>query len=364
MSQILSQIWYNSFMIYEPKYTINDKVRNNLQEIERLKDVVRGHQILPEVEASIRLRATVNTVHSSTSIEGNPLTPGEVRAVIDEDKKLSKKEYAETEVQNYKRAMDFIAERKGGNSDVAKADILQLHKIITERLLPNTKSSHFRQNAVYIENQNHEVLYEAAPAVEVEPAVEGLLEWANNNRAVVPAVIIAAILHYELVTIHPFVDGNGRTSRALAMLYLALNHYDCDGTLSLDSYYASDKHAYYEILQEVHGRDYQKSVGADLTPWLEYFTNGFLTSLHVLDAEIRVLDLLMPAKSNNFGLSREDYDILNYVAEFGAIGVREAEAILPELNRRTVQRRLKKLVDTGRLSMVGATHEAKYVLKD
>ena len=57
-------------MSYNPKYTINDIVRSNLQEIERLKDIVLGHKILPEAEASVHLRATVDKVHSSTSIEG------------------------------------------------------------------------------------------------------------------------------------------------------------------------------------------------------------------------------------------------------------------------------------------------------
>ena len=346
-------------MKYEPKYTINDKIRHNLQEIERLKDLVHGHRILPEVEASIRLRATVDKVHSSTSIEGNPLTPNEVRAVISEEKKLSKQEYAEIEVQNYKRALDYINERKEGSLDITKSDI---HEIITDRLLAKTKSGHFRKNAVYIENQDHEVLYEAAPADAVEPAVDALLKWINDNRAIIPTAVVAGILHYELVTIHPFADGNGRTSRAAAMLFLALSRYDCNGTLSLDSYYASDKRTYYDILQGTHGRNYKESRNADLTPWLDYFTDGFLTSLHILDAEIRVLDLLAPELEGT-NLSREDHDILSYVAKFGSIEIQEAEAILPELNRRSVQRRLKKLVDAGYLSLVGATHDAKYVLK-
>lgn len=350
-------------MSYNPKYTVNDIVRSNLQEIERLKDVVLGHRILPEAEASVHLRATVDKVHSSTSIEGNPLTPNEVRAVISDKKRLSKEEYAEIEVQNYKHALDFIAERRNGSSEITKSDVLNLHKIITDRLLPKSKVGHFRKGDVYVENQDHEVLYEAAPAHTVEQAVGKLLEWANNNRVVVPTAIIAGILHYELVTIHPFSDGNGRTSRALAMLFLAINDYDCNGALSLDSYYASDKHAYYKILQEVHGRNYTESRSADLTPWLAYFTDGFLTSLHILDAELRILDTLAhTAKSSN--LSREDNDILDYVTRFGSIEIREAEAILPEMNRRTIQRRLKRLVEAGYLELVGETHDAKYVMKN
>ena len=84
-------------MSYVPKYTINEKIKSNLQDIERLKNNIRGSRILPEAEASIRLRASVESVHSSTSIEGNPLNANEVRAVITSDKILSKEEYAESE---------------------------------------------------------------------------------------------------------------------------------------------------------------------------------------------------------------------------------------------------------------------------
>ena len=98
----------------------------------------------------------------------------------------------------------------------------------------------------------------------------------------------------------------------------------------------------------------------DLTSWLEYFTNGFVASLHVLNAEIRILDTMLPKTDS---LSREDEDILSYVAKFGAIEISEAEAILPEMNRRSIQRRLKKLVDSGYLELVGATHDAKYIMR-
>lgn len=347
-------------MKYEPKYTISDRLHANLQEIERLKNIVRGRRVLPEAEAAIRLRATVDTVHSSTSIEGNPLDVNEVRAVITENKKLSKKEYAEIEVQNYKRALDFIDERRGGALDITQADVLELHRIITSQLLDNTRCGKFRQNPVYIENQDHQVMYEAGPAEEVENEVEELLAWVNDNRAITPVAIVAGILHCKLAAIHPFADGNGRTARALTMLWLALNNYDCDGALALDSYYAADRRSYYDILQATHGKNYANSEGADLTSWLEYFTDGFVAALHVLDAEIRILDTFVPQTGE---LTREDEDILSYVESFGAIDISEAETILPEMNRRSIQRKLKKLVDDGYLELVGATHDARYVKK-
>lgn len=351
-------------MDYTPKYTISEKVRNNIREIEKLKNRIQGSRILPETEASIRLRASVESIHSSTSIEGNPLSANEVRAVITSDKILTKEEYAEVEVQNYKNALDYIDKRRHGSSDITLEDILELHRIITDRLLDRTRNGKIRKNPVYIEDQNHKILYTAVDVDKIKSALDGLVEWIKASQLQIHPIIIAAIIHFRIAAIHPFSDGNGRTARALTSLFLALNQYDCNGSLVLDSYYASDRSAYYAILQLVNGKDYNTSVKADLTPWLEYFTNGFLTALHILDAEIRMINLVIPSGEKANKLDREDQDILSYVSKFGSISISEAEECMPEAHRRSVQRKLKQLVEAGYLVKIGEARDTKYVIKN
>lgn len=350
-------------MSYVPQYTINEKIKNNLQDIEKLKNNIRGNHILPEAEASIRLRASVESIHSSTSIEGNPLNANEVRAVITSDKILSKEEYAEIEVQNYKNALDYIDKRRHSSPDVTLDDILELHRIITDRLLDKTRNGRIRKNPAYIENQDHEILYAAIDAEKVEDALNELIDWINKSQFSIHPAIIAAVIHFRMAAIHPFSDGNGRTARALTSLFLALSQYDCNGALVLDSYYASDRKAYYAILQLLCGENYAFSVKSDLTPWLEYFTDGFLTSLHVLDAEIRMINLAVVDKDATL-LDREDQDIISYVSKFGSISISDAEEILPEVSRRSVQRKLRQLVDNGYLAMVGEARDARYILNN
>lgn len=350
-------------MSYVPQYTINEKIRNNLQEIEKLKNNISGSRILPEAEASIRLRASVESIHSSTSIEGNPLNANEVRAVITSDKILTKEEYAEIEVQNYKNALDYIDKRRHSSAEITMEDILELHRIITDRLLDKTRNGKIRKNPVYIENQDHEILYTAVDANKVENALNELLEWVKSSQFSLHPAIIAAVIHFRIAAIHPFSDGNGRTARALTSLFLALNQYDCNGALVLDSYYASDRKAYYAILQLLCGKNYAFSIKSDLTSWLEYFTDGFLTSLHVLDAEIRMINLVVIDK-NITSLDREGQDIISYVSKFGSISISDAEEILPEVSRRSIQRHLKQLVDDGYLELIGETREARYILKN
>lgn len=359
----VAQMWYNTIMNYVPQYTLNEKIRGNLQGIEKLKNNIHGSRILPEVEASIRMRASVESIHSSTFIEGNPLNVNEVRAVITSGKILSKEEYAEIEVQNYKNALDYIDRRRRNSPEITLEDILELHRIITSRLLNKTRNGKIRKSPVYIENQDREILYVAIDADKIKNALNELLDWVNASQFSIHPVIIAAIIHFRIAAIHPFSDGNGRTARALTSLFLALNQYDCNGALSLDSYYASNRKAYYAILQLLCGENYTFSAKSDLTPWLEYFTDGFLTSLHVLDAEIRMINIAISDK-DTATLDREDQDLISYISKFGSISISSAENILPEVSRRSIQRRLKQLVDDGYLELVGETHEAKYVLKE
>lgn len=346
-------------MSYQPIFKVSDRVRRHLQDIERLRSTITSGHILPAVEASVRHRASVESVHSSTSIEGNPLDINQVRAVISSDRILTKQEYAEIEVYNYKQALDYINRRRSGG-DITLDDILKLHQIITDRLLDSTRSGKIRRRPVYIEDGQHQIIYTAVDAPRVKNELIGLLNWIKDNQFVLHPVIIGAVIHFHLAAIHPFSDGNGRTARAATALYLALAHYDNDGTLTLDTYYASDRPSYYAILRRLNGENYASSQQADLTPWLEYFAEGYLTSLRVLDAEIRLLSLA--TLTDKPALNRHDQDIISYVAKFGSLNISEAESILPELSRRTIQHRLKHLVDQGYLDLVGATHEAKYVL--
>ena len=346
-------------MSYQPVFKISDQVRRYLQDIERLRSTITSGHILPSVEASVRHRASVESVHSSTSIEGNPLDINQVRAVISSDQVLTKQEYAEIEVYNYKQALDYIDRRRSGG-DITLDDILKLHQIITDRLLDSTRSGKIRHRPVYIEDEQHQIIYTAVDAPRVKNELIDLLNWVEDNQFVLHPVIIGAIIHFHLAAIHPFSDGNGRTARAATALYLALAHYDNDGTLALDTYYASDRPSYYAILRRLNGENYASSQQADLTPWLEYFAEGYLTSLRVLDAEIRLLSLA--TLTDKPALDRNDQDIISYVAKFGSLNISEAESILPELSRRTIQHRLKRLVNQGYLDLVGSTHEAKYVL--
>jgi predicted HTH transcriptional regulator len=98
-----------------------------------------------------------------------------------------------------------------------------------------------------------------------------------------------------------------------------------------------------------------------LNPWLAYFTSGFLSAAKVLQATITVLAATVQDTGETKRIKQDDADLLSYAKQFGSISLSEAEEILTGVNQRTVQRKLKKLVNEGYLRMSGSARETKYI---
>ena len=103
--------------------------------------------------------------------------------------------------------------------------------------------------------------------------MKNLVGWLNQEKDTHP-VIKAGVAHYQFVTIHPFMDGNGRTARALATYILYHANYDLKQFISLEEFYSADRSKYYQELQNCQGHNYYNRPNADITSWLEYFICG------------------------------------------------------------------------------------------
>jgi Fic family protein len=225
-------------------------------------------------------------------------------------------------------------------------------------LLLDGKVGGLRKNDVYIIDQDEVIQYVGPEAATVSNELSELLDWLNNSSISLHPVIVAGLLHLQFVSIHTFSDGNGRTTRALTSLYLGLRDYDFRGSLVLDSYYSVAKRDYYSALHTSQGNNYAEVVANDVTFWMEYFTGGFLLSAKVLLTEITLLSSAvgkMPIK-----VSHDEIDILAYAKQFETISLSGAEGILPNVARRTLQRKLNNLVDRGYLKPEGKARNTVY----
>jgi Fic family protein len=198
----------------------------------------------------------------------------------------------------------------------------------------------------YVANsRTGEIIYTPPSPTEVPALMRELVEWLRAEQTIHP-VLIAGIAQFQLVHIHPFVDGNGRTSRLLSTLALYRAGYDFKRLFTISEYYDRDRAAFYAALQGVRQAD------MDLTGWLEFFVTGLATQLQEIRARgeqaIRI-DVL----ASEQGLNGRQSLLVEALLERGSLTLAEACRLLPDVARRTVQRDLKRLAELSLVAELG-----------
>lgn len=346
--------------MFKPKFTITSDINSTIAEIEKLKTIVDQATILPELEVQLRFRATVDSVHSSTSIEGNPLNQQEVQKVL-RGNSVTASDYALREVLNYKQALDWLNQNTN-ELDEDPEQILTLHSLVMRDLLPSKKVGNWRSGSIYVVdkiNGEEIVQYTGPEAERIPKLINSFLKWVSiQQKANLHPVLLAGLIHYIFVSIHPFSDGNGRTTRLLVHKYLKSANYTFRDSLSLDGYYLLNRKKYYKALNR--GEDFDLRMYSDITPFLEFFVSGFLNSAKTLTKYVQSGKLFDEDKKP-LRLNQEELRLLDYTYQFGSITLTEAMDVLTTA-KRTTQRRLMSLVDKNILKVVGRGPATKYLL--
>lgn len=352
--------------MFQPKYTITHSIVNNLITIAEVRSLVTHTSILPKQEARLRHKALVRMIHSSTSIEGNQLNPYEVERVL-AGESIQASERDIIEVKNYQLAMQYVSNHVAQHQAITQQTILEIHRLVTQGVLPEEKSGHFRKQPVYVVSRQGsriiEVRYTGPEAKQVLRLVQQLLHWITQaNQTNICPVIIAGLVHAEIAAIHPFADGNGRTARILATLILYEKGYDFRKLFALEDYYNANRPAYY---QAIHlGKTYAKRSAADMTNWLEYFIAGFSSEMEA------VRELLIPlsldAKMRNklggqVQLDPKQLKLIDFIMTMERITSKDVQDIITVKERRA-QNYLKTLEEMQLLRRVGQGPATYYVL--
>ncbi|CAN5213361.1 Dot/Icm type IV secretion system effector CoxFIC1 [soil metagenome] len=346
--------------MFSPQFQISNKILNNISKIEAVEEVIRHSPILPLWEKEFREDAIVRSVYHGTHIEGNMLHKEEAKEVL-RGKEIMARARDIQEVINYRRVIDYIDREVGKGSDtVTEETILDLHKIIVDKILGPGEAGTYRTKQVVIRNsQTGEITFRPPIPIEVPYLMKDFVMWINRmNRDEMHPILKAGITHHELVRIHPFIDGNGRVARSLATLVLLQGGYDIRRFFSLEEYYDRDAIMYYESLQ--------KATAGDMTAWLEYFTYGATVEFELI--KDKILRLSKDAKwKEKFGgkqifLSDRQVKVVEYIQEIGYLQNKAFSSIFPDVSEDSVLRDLKDLIDKGLIKKIGKTKAARYVL--
>ena len=338
--------------MFEPQFTYTDKIVNYIAKIASAKEVISNAKIIPLYDAKLKQDALIRSSHYSTSIEGNPLNLDEVKTLIKNNQKPTTK--AEQEVLNYFNVLNQL--NNYCDKPITKNTILSVHKDLTKDLLKNPEyEGKFRDTRVFIGNlHTQKINYMPPDAYKVPYLVDELLDWLNNSTDEMYPVIIAGILHYELVRIHPFVDGNGRTSRLMATLILSIHKFNIDNYFTLDEFYNIDRQAYVDALNSADKNH-------DLTNWLEYFCRGVLYSIDKVKSEVLKLAEITSKYDTAIQLTPNEISVLTLLEEKKHIQNKDIQGML-NISPQASYKIIKKLKDKKLIKSIGKGRNTEYIL--
>jgi len=233
--------------------------------------------IKPEIENELVFDSIIEEAWASNIIEGAFTTHKRAQELV--RRNLTPKDKNELMMKNNHQAMTFIIENR--ESDFSIDFILNLHRIITQDTLEDPEyAGKFRDDDVFIRDKTNTVIFKPMTAEKIENSLKNLVTWVNtqSDKDFIHPIVKASIIHFFLVYVHPFFDGNGRTARALFYFYLLKNRYDFFKYFSISALIAKQKEKYYKAIKEVEDYD------DDLTYFLLYSADVVMKSIdEILD---------------------------------------------------------------------------------
>jgi len=343
--------------MFNPKYTITDLLLANITKINSLVSELNNRRFARLVLVEFERTAREVSAHTSTSIEGNPLSLTDVKRVL-KSKAINIRD-TEKEVVNYNRVLEMLNKLlKNDHLELSLKLLLEVHRQVTLELLPSYDSGALRKRPVVVNDpQTGKVVY-LPPEVDKVPAlITELINFINKNSRDINPLIMAGIFHKQMVIIHPFMDGNGRTTRLMTKVLLAKMGLDTFNLFSFENYYSQNVTKYFQTVGE-YG-DYNELVNnIDFTKWLEYFTGG------IIDELLRVAKIL-PDKGNSPETQLEPHHlkILEYIKKNGFITQRDY-AKMTDRAKPTRALDFVKLINLQLIKRKGNGRGAHYVFKE
>jgi len=232
----------------------------------RATDLVFG-LIDPDMGKRMHVRSLTDEMLSSLEIEGEKISYKSVYSSICRRLDIQ----LETKAKTDRYAEDIakiVIDATGNLQPLSTTRIKQWHSLLfssSARLKPNFIGD-YRQGPVFIttgSGRNSEVIYEGLPYEYIDHAMEDLIEYINNSWKEMP-LVKSAIASLWFLCIHPFEDGNGRISRAIADYVLSVGYQDTSRVYSMSSLILKHREEYYHVLQEVSSQ----AQSLDLTRWI------------------------------------------------------------------------------------------------
>lgn len=317
--------------------------------------------LAPERLSALRRVATIESIGSSTRIEGSKLTDREVERLLSSlaIKKFETRD--EQEVAGYAELMDLMF-RAWQDIPFNENHVKQLHQILLqysqkdERHRGGYKTSSNSVAAFDARGVQIGIVFETATPFDTPRLMTELMQWVNDERekAVLHPLLIVGIFAVVFLEIHPFQDGNGRLSRVLTTLLLLQSGYAYVPYSSLESVIEANKEAYYLALRQTQGTI--RTDTPNWQPWLMFFLRALAEQMRRLEQKVEREKIVLAA------LPLLSLQIVEFTREHGRITM--AEAIrLTGASRNTLKQHFRDLTGRQHLEQHGSGRGVWYGLK-
>ena len=349
-------------MLRSDTLQITPEILSLIARIDEFKGAWRALGTLaPERLSALRRVATIESIGSSTRIEGSKLTDREVEQLLAnlEIKRFDTRD--EQEVAGYAEVMDVVF---SAWQDIPFTEnyIKQLHQILLQHSDKDTwhrGQYKTNTNSVAAFNEHGEqigIVFQTASPFDTPRLMTELVSWVNAQREskLLHPLLVAAIFVVVFLEIHPFQDGNGRISRALTTLMLLQAGYAYVPYSSMESVIELNKEAYYLALRQTQGTI--RTEAPNWQPWLVFFLRSLAEQVRRLEKKVEREKLVLAS------LPELSLQIVEFAREHGRVTIGDVIK-LTGASRNTLKAHFRNLVERGHLSQQGSGRGVWYELR-
>ncbi len=348
----------------ESKLTFNFKTNQEILKLIGFIDAFKGRWKQIEGKESrylkeLRLIATIESIGSSTRIEGSKMSNVEVEDFVNAIKITSFKSRDEQEVFGYYDTLNLILESYDEIS-LTENHIHQLHKTLLNK---STKDNRHRGKYKMLSNKvvanypdgKQKVIFNTTEIHLVLKEMKTAIEWTNNainNEETHPLIAIGTFI-YEFLSIHPYQDGNGRLSRLITTLLLLKSNYDFVQYASMEYEIEKQKKEYYKALMAGQKNRYSEKEKID--KWILFFLNTLKSTINKLEFNYEQI------KDKKSYLNQRQSDILNCLIKNEPIKISDLTNALKDYTPYILKKDVKYLVDEGVIRKIGKGKATTYI---
>ena len=353
---------YYWFMLRTDTLQITPDILSLIARIDEFKGAWRALGALaPDRLAALRRVATIESIGSSTRIEGSKLSDREIERLLSNLEIKSFDTRDKQEVAGYAEVMDQVFS-SWQDIPFTENHIKQLHQMLLRYSEKDTRhrgnyKTHSNSVAAFDESGTRiGIVFQTATPFDTPRLMTEWVDWVNQERAAgqLHPLLIIAVCIVVLLEIHPFQDGNGRLSRVLTTLLLLQAGYAYVPYSSLESVVEQSKEAYYLTLRQTQATIRNET--PDWQPWLVFFLRSLTEQVARLEKKVEREKIVMAA------LPELSLQIVEFAREHGRVTMSETIK-LTGASRNTLKQHFRALVERGTLNQHGSGRGVWYDLR-